>query len=488
MKPTNSLNQPIAQNRAATPKLAANCFSLLRLALPILAVLMLLGSQAKAGIFVHDGSTAVTYNGNVGAINQSVTVTAGADVLVVTVFNANTTAAVVEPSTLNWNGTTLNLAVSSDGLLQSLWRGVAIYYLYNPPVGTATITNIITTGGAPGIWVSAYTLSGVSKTSPPLIGSIANNSNPNTTINFTVLGVVSNSWAAVGMSQSGTGDSVNITTIGGSTSASTDNSDNSSTMTAGLVSGLSAGVDTFIATANGTGQRDCFVGAVFAPASQVGGQKDLWTGFSSSTWDTTSINWTNSFPTNIYANGDAVVFDNSASQFNINLPASVVPTTVTFSNTAAQSYTINGSGQIGGGAVTIGTGSVTLNNPNNFGGPVTIGNAGSLTLNNVNTYGGSTTIGTGGSLLVGNSGLLGNGNYGGNIVNNGSLTFANSSLQILSGVISGSGTFTNNASGEIILRGASSFTKQPGPHRQRFGQSANGRKNSHHQRRCNPFA
>ena len=90
-------------------------------------------------------------------------------------------------------------------------------------------------------------------------------------------------------------------------------------------------------------------------------------------------------------------------------------------------------------------------------GTLTESGSGTLTLTATNTYTGPTTI-TGGTLAIGSSGLLGSGNYAGNITDNGAFTYGNgSSPQILSGMISGTGSLTQNG-GALTLSGTNTYT------------------------------
>ena len=87
--------------------------------------------------------------------------------------------------------------------------------------------------------------------------------------------------------------------------------------------------------------------------------------------------------------------------------------------------------------------------------PVVISGSGTTTLSGTSTYAGTTTI-TNSTLAV--SGLLGGGNYGAGITDNGSLVFSNPGNQTLSGVVSGSGTLTKAGPGRVTLSQANSYS------------------------------
>ena len=50
------------------------------------------------------------------------------------------------PATLSWNGATLT-QISQQQHSASTQRGIAIYYVYNPPVGTNNLTATVTGAG-----------------------------------------------------------------------------------------------------------------------------------------------------------------------------------------------------------------------------------------------------------------------------------------------------------------------------------------------------
>jgi autotransporter-associated beta strand protein len=125
--------------------------------------------------------------------------------------------------------------------------------------------------------------------------------------------------------------------------------------------------------------------------------------------------------------------------------SSATASTLTVNNAA--DYTFRG--QLGWFAGQNGTSAY-----NNFGlaksGPAT------LTLSGANAYTGHTTI-SGGTLAVGGAGGLGNGSYAGNITNNAAFNCGSSATQILSGVISGSGSLTNSGPGVLTITGTDSL-------------------------------
>ncbi len=79
-------------------------------------------------------------------------------------------------------------------------------------------------------------------------------------------------------------------------------------------------------------------------------------------WDTTSTNWTGD--DTVYADGDAVTFDNTGGGGSINLTASRAPLSTTVSHTTG-TYTFTGSGITSGALVKPGAGVLALNNAAN---------------------------------------------------------------------------------------------------------------------------
>lgn len=169
----------------------------------------------------------------------------------------------------------------------------------------------------------------------------------------------------------------------------------------------------------------------------------VWKGNVNTTWDiATTTNWTfGGTPSTYFSDGAAAQFDNTASSATVNLTANVSPYSVTFSNSSLN-YTVssaNGSG-IGGGAT------------------LTKLSTGTATLNTTNTFTGDILINGGGTLAIGGAGVLGGGNYGGNIANYSGFTYNSSAAQTLSGIISQTGTLLKSGAGPLTLSGENTYT------------------------------
>ena len=167
-----------------------------------------------------------------------------------------------------------------------------------------------------------------------------------------------------------------------------------------------------------------------------------WVGNVNTNWDiATTTNWLfGATPSTYFVDGAAVTFDNTASNSSVNLSAGVAPYSVTFNNSSLN-YTIssaNGSG-IGG------TATIAKNN------------TGTATLTGTNTFTGDITINGGGTLAI--SGLLGGGNYSGNIDNyNGTFNYNSPAAQALNGRISGSGFLVKSGTGTLTVSGSDDHT------------------------------
>ncbi len=173
---------------------------------------------------------------------------------------------------------------------------------------------------------------------------------------------------------------------------------------------------------------------------------DVWTGASSSTWDTTTTNWTRNSNPVAFITGDVANFDGSSSVTSINLSGLQQASTI---NVSASSEVIS----------FLGSGSISNVGPLNVtGDELIIANSGT------NSFLAGITVNAGSTLQVGNGGTGGNVGLtaatAGPLTNNGTLLLDRSdSALILSNVISGtfSGSITNIGTGTVTLAGANTF-------------------------------
>ncbi len=227
----------------------------------------MLSATAQAQIAIQDGSPLTITHTTGTVLNQPFTVTTGAGVMVVVLEDKG--AGLPEPVTLAWNGQTLTRDVQTaytTGILRSL----AIYHLYNPMAGTASITGTLG-AGVSDQWVTAYTLSGVDTTTAPLTGSVNTGGNAAgvTSLSVNISGVASGSWAAASSEFANLG-TVTVTGTSGTGTTVSDANDATTTATAGFVTGVSAGAVTLsnnFAPNTGLGpQKSNFAAVVFAPS------------------------------------------------------------------------------------------------------------------------------------------------------------------------------------------------------------------------------
>lgn len=145
-----------------------------------------------------------------------------------------------------------------------------------------------------------------------------------------------------------------------------------------------------------------------------------------SDWDiNTSPNWVlnSNASSTVFYQSDIVTFDDTASNFNVNLAnVALMPNSITVNNTN-NAYVWAGTGSISG------TTGLTKNGTNRL----TIANAG------VNNFAGTVTINAG-TLQVGDGGTAGNLPAGATVVNNGALHYFLSAASTINQVISGTGS------------------------------------------------
>ncbi len=118
-----------------------------------------------------------------------------------------------------------------------------------------------------------------------------------------------------------------------------------------------------------------------------------WTAAGDSAWDLshTKTNWTDLSLSDVYLEGDTVVFNdaqNPSGSRSVTLNNSVTPASVSVNHSTGSDYTISGSGDIGGsgGLTKAGSGKFTLSTNNTYSGGTTV-NDGTLVVGHVNALG-----------------------------------------------------------------------------------------------------
>ena len=171
---------------------------------------------------------------------------------------------------------------------------------------------------------------------------------------------------------------------------------------------------------------------------------DFWKGNLSTSWDTTTTNWTrNSNPVN-FNDGDFVTFDDTTSVTNVNIVGTRTNSGISeFSSAQAYIFTSTANSSLAG------SGGLDFE-----GTSLTIANIGT------NTFTGLINI-AGGMLQVGNGGT--NGTLGtGVITNNGALVFDRSDANLtIPNSMFGAGSVTNIGTGRVTLSGSSSSYSGP---------------------------
>ncbi|MES2921082.1 MAG: autotransporter-associated beta strand repeat-containing protein [Verrucomicrobiota bacterium] len=166
---------------------------------------------------------------------------------------------------------------------------------------------------------------------------------------------------------------------------------------------------------------------------------NVWKGTVNNTWDVGNLNW--SLPDG-YLEGDTVSFDDTASVTTVDIPSTVFPSGVTFSNSSAKTYTLTSSTSSG-----IGNGSLVLSGTN-----------GTVIITNPNTYTGTTTIGTGNTLRLGDGTTDGTITNTTDIINNGTLVYNRIGSFTYNGVISGTGALVKEGIGTQRLGVANTYS------------------------------
>jgi autotransporter-associated beta strand protein len=364
--------------------------------------LTLTGASTYAGnTNVNGGTLALTGSGAINA-SSNINVNGSGAKLVAS------SSAAVSPTVALTNGTvsgtgSINTVNVANSATNTIANGDS-----TTPTGTLTIGTLSFAGAG------NFNLN-VASTSPEVV---------TTTLNTNAAGSISINASAASWTP-GTYDLISYGTLGG------------------------AGFPQFSTTPNVTGLSGRQHATLSNPSGFIAlvitGDNPKWTGLDGSVWKVGSTgangNWkliSAGTPTD-YIEGDAVLFNDSASNFTVNISsANVSPTSTTFDN-SSNDYTVNGPfGIAGTGALTKnGTRTLTINSANTYTGGTTV-NAGTLVMTGNNNFGaGGMTIGN--ATTSATATLSGANTYTGNtVLNNGQLNINNN------GAI-GTGTLTINA-------------------------------------------
>ena len=156
-----------------------------------------------------------------------------------------------------------------------------------------------------------------------------------------------------------------------------------------------------------------------ATVTPVGVPSVTWTGAVNTTWNTTTANWVGSGTSTAYANGEDVLFDDTAAANTVVISGTVTPDDVLISNTGT--YTFTAAGLSGSTSLTkLGTGTLTISGVNTFVGGTTIEDDGVITIAG-GTNNGQNRLGTG-MITLDNGTLIMNGNTGSTTPYYGTLT------------------------------------------------------------------
>ena len=203
----------------------------------------------------------------------------------------------------------------------------------------------------------------------------------------------------------------------------------------------------------------------------VSAVSDIWTGILSGNWDTSAANWTGH--ASVFANGDAVLFDDSGANNFVTVNAAIQPGSTLLNNSVAVPYTLTSSGgnNIGGsgGLTKNNSGSVTLSGgANTYTGATTV-NGGTLSVSALANGGSASDIGAASSasanLVLSGSTLQYTGgtaatDRGATLGASGSTVEVDTSGAVLNdaGVIVGPGSLTKTGLGTLTLSGANTFS------------------------------
>lgn len=242
--------------------------------------LLLLNGNARAAIGILDGgtnaaSTIITGNA-VQGISLPFTVSSGASVLVVTLFDGNSDNLDVGP-VLYWTNSTTATVTPLTQFSTFTGYGFTwddIYYLTNPPAGTGVVGGVETNSGVGGMFMQAYTLTGVDTTIAPVqLNENSLDLGGNTTLLTvtTPTNTVSGSWASIVSEQynGGSGHYVTNLSTSGTVTQNLYQDTYVGQLDVGYIAGLQPGSSTISAASDASGAMN-LAAVVFAPVVAVG--------------------------------------------------------------------------------------------------------------------------------------------------------------------------------------------------------------------------
>jgi hypothetical protein len=225
------------------------------------------------GIHLLDGSifstNATTISGP-ATITNAFTVTQGASVMVVELYDNNNDTAAPGPTALVWSNTTLGTTqlltlCEATNTTAYTWTWADLYYLWDPAPGVGVVTGTDTNSQESSMFMQVFTLSGVDTTVLPFAAGNGNG-NASTLSVDTETNTVFGSWAAVMSVNYNGGGGNNVTIKAGSGGAVEDNfRPDGLQCTMGYITNLAAGAATITANATGGATHMDMAAEVFAP-------------------------------------------------------------------------------------------------------------------------------------------------------------------------------------------------------------------------------
>lgn len=183
-----------------------------------------------------------------------------------------------------------------------------------------------------------------------------------------------------------------------------------------------------------------------------------WNGSVSGTWDTTTANWLLESVASTYAEGDAVLFDDTAvGNTTVSSSGSFSPSSVTINNSVSNYVLSAGIAGMDTVLVKKGTNKATLSGANTYGGG-TILSGGTLSVgSSANLPVGALTF-NGGTLQILGTTLTSFDAYTVNWVSfNGGLDFASGNTIAVTNAIGGTGSLSKSGTGTLVLSGTNTY-------------------------------